>query len=490
MRFACINEEIRTVPVFSGQRAFCRLCGGELIGKCGEINIWHWQHFRGGECDAWKEGETEWHLNWKANFPDNWQEVIIEKSGEKHIADVRTENGIVIEFQNSSINASTIQTREGFYGRMIWVVNAKSFKSNFHIWSVVNSNIKRIESEKKDSLWAISEKYKNKLTSIRNKIDENSKAISENINKQESKFQSQERLDEIKNEFDDFVCNVIAKWSCGRLYLDFTPMEIFRTVGDQLRTQLREIPLSIEKLKISIESKEKRIVEWENLECIEIESKIFRLVKYETISPSDLPEIRVISKSTRETFFPDIRALESEYEFRRYQYQKHLTDFFFDPAKTIGLLSKDIETDKKVVSVLENSFLSLKAEIKFMIAENIENQTQVIKQELSELQFTYRELVSEKEVLLAGYNQSIQEKEETISALKEELESQGKIEKSKVMRESKGLYRHTWKNERKCWQVSSKSIFFDIGEDYLFEKVERGEFKKVYISKFLDTYLN
>ncbi len=115
MQFGYDENKIRTKPSFSGQKAICPLCEGTLIGKCGDIYVWHWQHHHDRECDPWKEHETDWHRKWKANFPNDQQEVIIEKYGEKHIADVKTAIGVVIEFQNSSISTSTILIREDFY---------------------------------------------------------------------------------------------------------------------------------------------------------------------------------------------------------------------------------------------------------------------------------------------------------------------------------------------------------------------------------------
>jgi hypothetical protein len=53
-------------------------------------------------CDHWWESETQWHRNWKNEFPESWQEIVhTSENGEKHVADVKTENGIVLEFQHS-----------------------------------------------------------------------------------------------------------------------------------------------------------------------------------------------------------------------------------------------------------------------------------------------------------------------------------------------------------------------------------------------------
>src|SRR5690349_11147782 len=113
MKFAILGNN--KVEATKGAKGTCQFCGSELIAKCGEINIDHWAHTRVRNCDPWWENETEWHRKWKARFPEEWQEVILENEDEKHIADIKKPNGIVIEFQNSSISPSTIRIREDFY---------------------------------------------------------------------------------------------------------------------------------------------------------------------------------------------------------------------------------------------------------------------------------------------------------------------------------------------------------------------------------------
>jgi len=114
----------------------CPCCNSEVVAKQGEINIWHFSHKVKNECSNWFKPMTEWHLNWQKQFPEKNREVIhkCEKTGEKHIADVKTDNGIVIEFQHSSISSKEIKSREEFYGeKMIWVLDGNSFNIDFKI---------------------------------------------------------------------------------------------------------------------------------------------------------------------------------------------------------------------------------------------------------------------------------------------------------------------------------------------------------------------
>jgi competence CoiA-like predicted nuclease len=126
MKYALSNKDrIEATPKAQG---ICQCCGSDLIAKCGTQKIWHWAHKGKRNCDHWWENETQWHRDWKDNFPKEWQEVVhLSDDGEKHIADVKTPNGLVVEFQHSAISAEEKLSRETFYKNMIWVVDGLTF---------------------------------------------------------------------------------------------------------------------------------------------------------------------------------------------------------------------------------------------------------------------------------------------------------------------------------------------------------------------------
>lgn len=100
-----------------------------MIAKCGDVRVWHWAHQGRRTCDHWWESETPWHRAWKSEFPIHWQEVIHQsESGEKHIADVRNENGVILEFQHSSLSPDEREARETFYRELVWIVDGLRLK--------------------------------------------------------------------------------------------------------------------------------------------------------------------------------------------------------------------------------------------------------------------------------------------------------------------------------------------------------------------------
>ena len=122
MRYALINAERHEAePRLVGT---CPGCAQAMIAKCGDQRIHHWAHKGMRVCDPWWEPETPWHRAWKREFDDAWQEVILhDELAEKHIADVRTDHGLVLEFQHSHISPLERQSREAFYRNMAWIVD-------------------------------------------------------------------------------------------------------------------------------------------------------------------------------------------------------------------------------------------------------------------------------------------------------------------------------------------------------------------------------
>ncbi len=131
MRFALVNNErIEAKPKLKG---LCPGCSHPVTAKCGEQRIWHWAHRAKKACDRWWEPETEWHRNWKNKFASEWQEYRQrdQSSGEWHIADVRTDHSLVIEFQHSRLYPQERAARERFYRNMVWVVNGTRLQRDY-----------------------------------------------------------------------------------------------------------------------------------------------------------------------------------------------------------------------------------------------------------------------------------------------------------------------------------------------------------------------
>lgn len=145
MRFAIVDD--KRIEAQTGLKGFCPGCSQIVIAKCGRQRINHWAHVKTAICDDWWEPETEWHRSWKKEFPLEWQESFLrdEISGEKHIADIRTNYDFVIEFQHSHIDPIEVHTREKFYKNMVWVVDGTRLKRTYIRFQKAKKNFRLIK---------------------------------------------------------------------------------------------------------------------------------------------------------------------------------------------------------------------------------------------------------------------------------------------------------------------------------------------------------
>lgn len=144
MKYALVNG-VKTTPE-KGLNGQCQLCSAEVVAKCGDIKVHHWAHKSKIECDKWWESETPWHRNWKSSFPVEWQEIVHHASnGEKHIADIKTPHGLVVEFQHSHISKEERDSRETFYEHMIWIVDGTRRKTDLDRFNAGTKYFKRTQ---------------------------------------------------------------------------------------------------------------------------------------------------------------------------------------------------------------------------------------------------------------------------------------------------------------------------------------------------------
>lgn len=134
-----IRKHIDNVERFT--HGECPVCGSELIAKKGPKNAHHWAHARCDKCDAWYQPKGPWHLMWQNLFPEECREVVIDNGGERHIADIKTANDIVVEVQWSSISTEDIAVREKFYNKMLWIVGAGEASNNKRLGKFIEENV-------------------------------------------------------------------------------------------------------------------------------------------------------------------------------------------------------------------------------------------------------------------------------------------------------------------------------------------------------------
>lgn len=128
MQFAIDKKKNRVHidEAIEDEEYFCPCCEGSLTQRRGQKNIHHFAHARGTKCsDNWHYEEmSEWHRGWQEKYPVECREVVLEKDGVRHRADVCV-NVTVIEFQHSPMSVSEFLDRNEFYTsagyKLIWL---------------------------------------------------------------------------------------------------------------------------------------------------------------------------------------------------------------------------------------------------------------------------------------------------------------------------------------------------------------------------------
>ena len=132
MQFAIDENGLRTSINNSirGKTYKCPCCGSEVIQKKGDVMIWHFSHKSLADCVDYYDHKGEWHRAMQELFPEKNREVYEKTATYRHIFDVLTDKGRIIEFQHSPINYKEFigrswdySVRSAFNGtpRPIWV---------------------------------------------------------------------------------------------------------------------------------------------------------------------------------------------------------------------------------------------------------------------------------------------------------------------------------------------------------------------------------
>src|SRR5579871_5058401 len=146
MQYALKNDQ--RIEPSPKAKALCPICHTTVIAKCGTRRIHHWAHEGLKNCDSWKENETQWHRDWKNRFPSDWREYVQhDESGEKHIADIRTPHGLVLEFQHSHLEPKEREVRESFHKKIVWVVDGIRLKKDYPRFQNGLKNFKRTTTQ-------------------------------------------------------------------------------------------------------------------------------------------------------------------------------------------------------------------------------------------------------------------------------------------------------------------------------------------------------
>jgi competence CoiA-like predicted nuclease len=528
MQYAFVDGKRQ--KAFKDGRGICPKCQRTVIASCGEIYIWHWKHKN--SCDSWFEPETEWHLGWKEQFPEDWQEFVIEDNatGIKHIADIKTTEGMVIEFQNSPISSAEIKEREKFYKNMIWVVNAVKFKEHFSLSSVVTDQLRVLEKNINNQKKAIKEQLEEDLNKAKKNLESLESdylSIKNNKTRLEDKFSEYvEYLSQLQCFSETIVTQLkkansikdIESLSQAYVIAKMVVTQLEKTIIDQetrlnyltLRKSIHDISYKIDGLleevqKIvgekfviinqSIQSLRMSWFNWEerNKYLIGLPNSDFlqnyKIIEFSQIDKANLVNIKAIEIISKPTLFPIIYDMNEE----------KLSDFFINSGykgyEFLFNIQPELEYIRDTIHMIENEIR--KQSFQYITLYNqVYNLIEIwITNKITDIDNKFNESVCElnkKEQLIEQEKRKFEKLEleiqENLKQSLANLEIKLKNEGIEIKQKYKGSYFYTWKNERKTWQYAKNVVYFDFGNGVLFKRVRSDLFRKILKKDFIKKY--
>jgi competence CoiA-like predicted nuclease len=462
-----------------GKIGTCQLCLNEVKAYCGEININHWRHTNLAQCDSWKENESDWHREWKNEFPKDWQEVIIEANNEKHIADIKTQNGLVLELQNSSISSSTIKIRENFYGKIIWLINANKFKDNFSIRSEVNVQLRYVDENYRNY-------YHNEDDSFQvQKIKEKKTNNEQKLREKEYQLSNCKReIINVENYFKEII-EKTTEYLKPKYYYS-SVLEEFESKNKEIYNSLLEREITI---KENLSNYKKNLEKITSLKkCTVIGYEAYRQINYENINPLSFEKCIMIEKETSTSLFPNIIKFKFKNEFEKTGRNKNY-NLFVDASEKLANTELDILRSKNEIISIENDKKTIFEEIsnEIILFLNEKNEKKNIEKirinsKIEKLKLKIEKKIKSLEEVLVLENV---EKEKFLIKQKNDYTA----ERFSIMKKYKGIYSYYWKHRRKSWDYSEKRIYLDF-ENHIFEILNESGLKKMSKNEFIEKVKN
>ncbi|WP_297098563.1 hypothetical protein [uncultured Draconibacterium sp.] len=469
------DERNNKIKPYKGRIAKCPYCHEKVIAVCGEINIHHWRHDRSADCDPWKEHETEWHREWKQEFPEGWRESIILKNGEKHIADVHTDRGVVLELQNSSISTSTIRIRENFYDKMIWLVNADYFKDNFMIRSEVTSRLRKLKYNYEYQINDISD-YDDRLEERREDI----RKVGQKIESLQRKLEwEQDKLDKFQKFKENFEERFEIYINSGCYLSEIWDFE------SEIIPKLKNIKTEIEETESEILFQGKKVDKINGFSSVAISGyESYRYVGFNEISANFYNLCKVVKKDTINSFFPEVSDLKSELEFSRRAYSQNQYLLIADLTENLSYINNTLSDLQQKSDSLKGELVlkhqQLKSELLNWLANEIliqEDKTYAVKQKIDKKLIEHQECIDD----LNSENKMLEQESETLQKMLKEDCQKKEVE---IKRTHKGFYTFQWKHRRKTWDFAEKPLFLDFGT-HIFRVISEDRLQKLSISDFI-----
>ena len=472
------GERIRPFPL---GRSRCQFCGAELIAKCGVFVDWHWAHSATRNCDPWHEHETPWHRAWKNRFPNDWHEVIHQdpSTGERHIADVKCLNGLILEFQNSPMSLDELQSREAFYGSMIWVVNVANQRERIRLSESQSDERVRLSIEVRRRRQIAETERETGKAETQGEIQQID-ARKERLWYQLSTARTDMQRHEMTVTSLRDVASSLAEWT-GVSY-DLLPEAVRRQFnGSDFERSMKAKSVAIARLSKEVEQLEertKRLVgfpKWNET--------TFSIVPY----PQGKSAVDVWKEfkylRTADGVFAEPVNFGSRTEFLQHAYRQDEHSYLLDLTERIAAIEKDLHEKQDLTATLvieARRTLASAVEEKISFWEGERNRAEEICKPGGELEKEI-EVVN---LLLIGRRQSLEDHAAQFEFTMQRIDDDEAYVGSLIEDDFADILRYDWTRPKKVWYKSRVPVFLDTGTDWVYriidwrlvQRIEKEEF--------------
>lgn len=216
--------------------------------------------------------------------------------------------------------------------------------------------------------------------------------------------------------------------------------------------------------------------------------KVIEFTQIEKTEKNNLANIKVIEINTKFTLFPVFLKITDQTLHYSSIYNLKKYECLLDIQPELEKIDNEIKRVEQDIKEQNNQYYFLCSSIRKFVEEFLENKIYDIENNFNksttELNKKEQEL-NQNRCEFQGLEKEIRRK------LKQDLkEVQVSIDGKEysIKQKYKRLYFYTWKHERPTWKSAHKTVYFDFGNDELFERIKDGLFRKVLKKDFLKKY--
>jgi hypothetical protein len=422
---------------------------------------------------------------WKNKFPETWQEVILtNEAGEKHIADIRTTSGTVLEFQNSPISSETIRIREQFYKDMVWVINAKPFLENLDLTERKEVELSKFQDEVSEDYSSVYERFEKLQSDLMIKKDSCERSLN---NLSLPRYYLRNNVTNLASfiaELEDpnfKIPNLNKKYS---LYHSLQKYETFLPSG--WLSNVYTLETKVDEAKQGYEQKLSVLQRMEKFQEIEVEGQILKIIPLSAINQGNYQRVILISKAEENQIFKRKIKINSLLDLPNLKNRSEEYHFCMDISVAIATTRSEVESLFNQMNASQESALAEYRSLRKRILQQLIDRLRQEQIEMEETESNYAGLKERVESYTTQWKDNEKNRSTIISHMME-VYNHGETRKQ-ILSNYNDQFVFKWTHERKSWREAKAPIYFDFQDGNLYELLASNILRQIHPKDFIYSY--